>query len=172
MTKRQRLFVFQKQIKIITSNLRQFSIKILSKNTSEQRQYFCPSKWGRKKQIKMTSIFTHQNFVEESRLKWGRSFAHQSSNVACRNDVDFPPIKITSKKVRRNDVNFSPSKVRWTKNVETTSIFCLSKLHRKSMLKLRGNWPIFSFQCIDVVLPSSRRCFNGVCPLARICEKI
>ena len=54
MAKRQRFFVFQKQIKISTSN---FTIKNASKNTLKQRLFFCPSKLGRTKHIETTSFF-------------------------------------------------------------------------------------------------------------------
>ena len=61
--------------------------------------------------------------------------------------------------------HFGPSKLCWTKYVQTTSDFCLSKLHRKSSLKRSGYWSMFFFRRIDIISTSNQRRFNVLRPL-------
>ena len=154
---RQQFLVFQKQIKINSSNLDKFSIKIASKNTSKQRRFFCPSKLGQTKHVKTISIFcslkSHQTkCVQKTSLS--RSSKLQRTNY----------VKTTS--------FFQPSKLRQTKYAEMTSIFRPSKLHRKSTSKRRVNSSIVSLQSIDVILisPSNRPRFDGVSSLGRYAD--
>ena len=74
------------------------------------------------------------------------------------NHVDFSTIEITSKKVRGNHVDFSTSEITSKKYVETPWISRLSKLHRKSTRKWRGNWSKFGLRRIDVIPVDSTWC--------------
>ena len=59
----------------------------------------------------------------------------------------------------------SSSKLLQRKFVETTSIFCPSKFHRKNTWKRRGNSSIFCFRRIDIISTSNWRRFYALCPL-------
>ena len=120
---RQQFLVFQKQMKINSSNLDKFSIKIASKNTSKQRRFFCPSKLGQTKRyqndINFLLIEITSNKVRPKDVTF--SLFEITTNKLCQNDVVFSTIKITSDEVCRNDANFSP--------IEITS----KKVHRKDV---------------------------------------
>ena len=118
----QRFFVFQKYIKISTSNLHRFSMKIAPKNTSKQRRFFYPLKLGR---TKRQSALKRRWFIEIMSNKVRRNNVVFSPieitlNKVCRNDIDFSHIKITLTKVHWNNVHFSPTEITSTRYVEMT----------------------------------------------------
>ena len=63
---------------------------------------------------------------------------------------------------------FRPSKLHRKKYVETTRIFRLAKLHRKSTWKWRGNSSRFGLCRIDVISTLNRRRFDLVYPFLDI----
>ena len=85
--------VFQNYIKISTSRLRQFYVKIASKKKQKKNSrttlIFRQSKLGQKNKLKQCWVFTHRIYVEESTSKRFKFFTHQKYLEKVRqNDVE------------------------------------------------------------------------------------
>ena len=71
------------------------------------------------------------NFSQQRKNPWNVFISLQLT----KNDVEFLPIKITSKKVSKNNVHISTIEITLIKVRETTWIFRPSKLHRKKYVE-------------------------------------
>ena len=131
--------------------------------------------------------FESQFFKVTNKGKPPRMFS-----LACnltKNDVKFPPVKISSKKVRANNVGsytikitskkvrgngviFGSSKLHRKKYVEMVWIFGSSKLHQKSTRKWHGNSSKFGIGRIDVISTWNRLWFDLVYPLGLKLDKL
>ena len=80
-----------------------------------------------------------------------------------RNDLEFSPVKITSKKYIEITSIFRPLKLHRARHVEVTSNSRLSNLHRESSSKRRGNLSIFFYEHFNVITTSNRRQLNLLC---------